>query len=1816
MAEWPDTLGLPRNAASEPKASILLVDDNPANLLSLRALLDELGQNLLEARSGEEAVQRIQTAEFAVVLLDVLMPGIGGFEAAKVIRGQDRSRHTPIIFLTASDINRPQMEKGYALGAVDFLVKPVLPVALQAKVRGFVQLYQDKQRTRREAEQLRLLVHGATDYAIFLLDPQGHVASWNPGAERIKGYKADEIIGQHFTRFYPQDAIDRGWPAHELKVAKAEGRFEDEGWRVRKDGSQFWANVVITALHDEAGNFVGFSKITRDLTERKKSEENARRLAEESAARRVAQEQRERLHVTLASIGDGVISTDAEGRVDFLNPVAQQLVGWKTEEAASRTLSDVFRIVNETTRQPVENPALRALKEGVIVGLANHTVLIARDGKERPIDDSAAPIRDAGGVVVGSVLVFRDISEKKRDEAVLKERVRLLTLNAAVGAALVQADQLRPMLQHCAEALVDHLHGAFARIWTLNSQGDVLELQASAGLYTHLDGPHSRVPVGQYKIGLIAQERKPHLTNAVGVDPRVSDQGWAQREGMVAFAGYPLLVDDRLVGVMAMFARHALTDATLEAMASVANGIALGVERKVAEEKRRQQEEWLRVTLASIGDAVIATDTGGRVTFLNAVAEELTGWTQGDAEGRPLETVFPILNEQTRQPVGNPVEKVLREGVVVGLANHTVLISRDGTERPIDDSAAPIRDTAGSLIGVVLVFRDVTGQRRAEHHRNVRLAVTHALSEAESVDDGAEGVLRAVGENLGWDVGFFWTVSERERALVCRRSWHRPDVPVEAFESASCSRTFKPGEGLPGRVWASGKPAWILDIAQDGNFPRLASAVTYGLHSAFACPVVVGNQTLGVIEFFTNRIREADADLLEMMGTVAGNVGQFIERKAAEDKLRRSEQELADFFENATVGLHWVGPNGTILRANRAELDMLGYSREEYVGRPIADFHADEDVICDILKRLKAGEKLDEYPARLRCKDGAIKDVLIDSSVLWKDGKFVHTRCFTRDVTERMRAEAALLHSEERFRSLMEQAPFSIQVFTPDGRTIRVNRAWEELWAVRFEQIEGYNVLDDRQLEARGVLHHIQQGFAGQSARIPAIQYNPNETIPDITQHEDPRRWLSAVIYPLKDADGQVREVVLIHEDITARKRAEDALLESEQRFRQLADAMPQIVWTARPDGNIDYLNRRWTEFTGLSETVSNDGWGQILHPEEAQAAGERWAASVRSGAPFDMEMRLLDRRQKTYRWHLIRTVAVHDEGGRVARWFGTGTDIHEQKRAEESSRYLAEASAALASVVDYESTLQKVANLAVPYFADWSAVDVVNEDGSLRRLAVAHQEASKVVLAHELMREYPPDPQAPSGVFAVLRMGKPEIIGEITDEMLVQGTKDERHLDLIRSLGLKSYVCVPLVVAGKPLGVLTFATAESGRRYTETDLALAMDLAHRAAVAVENTQLYQALRETDRRKDEFLATLAHELRNPLAPIRNALQILRMPRVDAGTVERSREMMERQVHHLVRLVDDLLDVSRVMRGKIELRREPVELATVVARAIETVQPLVDAQGHELSVRISPESLLIDGDPVRLAQVVGNLLTNAAKYTESGGRIWLTAERDGDMAALRVRDNGIGIAPAMLPRIFELFVQVDHASTKAQGGLGIGLTLVKNLVEMHNGIVQARSDGLGRGSEFVVRLPLSVVKVEQEQGGQAGPQTQPPTSGYRLMVVDDNRDAADSLAMLLRLQGHEVRVAYSGVAALEMTKAYSPDVVFLDIGMPGMDGYEVARRLRQQPGLEKVVLAALTGWGQQEDRRRTAEAGFNHHLVKPPEPKAVESVLAGLKSAGE
>lgn len=374
------------------------------------------------------------------------------------------------------------------------------------------------------------------------------------------------------------------------------------------------------------------------------------------------------------------------------------------------------------------------------------------------------------------------------------------------------------------------------------------------------------------------------------------------------------------------------------------------------------------------------------------------------------------------------------------------------------------------------------------------------------------------------------------------------------------------------------------------------------------------------------------------------------------------------------------------------------------------------------------------------------------------------------------------------------------------------------------------------------------------------------------------------------------------------------------------------------------------------------------------------------------------------------------------------------------------------------------------------------------------------------------------------------------------------------------------------------------------------------------------ALKEVDRRKDEFLATLAHELRNPLGPIRNSLHLLRLSGDLSPSLDPVREIMERQVNHMVRLIDDLLDVSRISRGKIELRKEAVELATIVSNAVETVQPLIDAAGHQLALSFPAEPMMLDADPVRLAQIIGNLLNNAAKYTKPGGQIWLTARREGNEAVISIRDTGLGIPADMLIRVFDMFTQVDRTLTRAQGGLGIGLTLTKSFVEMHGGRIEVHSDGSDQGSEFIVYLPLA--RHWQRRSAPATPSrgSRRSFSPRRILIVDDTRAAGYVLGKLLEKMGHQVRAVNDGAAALESVRSDRPDLVISDIAMPNMDGYELARHLREESGLEGLLLVALTGYGRDSDRQRATEAGFDYHLVKPVSLEALQDLLATLPAS--
>ncbi|MDZ4686859.1 MAG: PAS domain S-box protein [Planctomycetaceae bacterium] len=753
-----------------------------------------------------------------------------------------------------------------------------------------------------------------------------------------------------------------------------------------------------------------------------------------------------------------------------------------------------------------------------------------------------------------------------------------------------------------------------------------------------------------------------------------------------------------------------------------------------------EQRERLRTTLASIGDAVITTDMDGRVVNLNPVAETLTDWTNDEARGQPLETVFRIVNEETRQTVENPAARALRDGVIVGLANHTVLIAKNGHERAIDDSAAPIRCQDGEIVGCVLVFRDIT------------------------------------------------------------------------------------------------------------------------------------------------------------------------ERRQTENRLRRSEAHKTLMFETTLDCIISINHEGTITEFNAAAERTFGLRRTDAIGRELAS------LIIPPAYREPHRQGLARY---LATGEGPVLNRRLELSALRADGS---------------------------------EFPIELTV-----------------------------------------------------TRIPL--------------------------------DGPPVFTAYLR-DITERKAVEGV----QARLAAIVATSEDAIISKSPDGIIQSWN----------------------------AAAERlfgYTAAEAIGRPI--------------------TLVIPPD------------------RINEEDRILAKLRAR--ELVDHFQTIRQ------------------RKDGQLVAVSIT---VSPIVDAEGQL------------------IGASKIVRDITREK---------------------------------------------------------------AAEQQIQGLMAELQDADRRKDEFLATLAHELRNPLAPIRNTLEILKRQNLDGDTLTEARATMDRQLGQMVRLVDDLLDVSRITRDKLELRRERVELASIVHHAVETSRPLAEAAGHQLTVTLPPDPLYLDADPIRLAQVFGNLLSNACKYTEPGGRIDLAAERVDDSVVVRVKDTGIGIPVDKLDAVFELFAQVATALERSQGGLGIGLTLAKRLVELHGGHVEVSSDGPGTGSEFRVRLPLLI-----QPPAPLPPSTpsaeQTPIMSRRILVVDDNKDAAFTLSMLLKITGNETILAHDGLEAVAAAERFRPDLVLLDIGLPKLNGYEVARRIRAEPWGQSMVLVASTGWGQDEDRRKSQEAGFNHHLVKPIRHDDLEKLL--------
>ena len=1032
--------------------------------------------------------------------------------------------------------------------------------------------------------------------------------------------------------------------------------------------------------------------------------------------------------------------------------------------------------------------------------------------------------------------------------------------------------------------------------------------------------------------------------------------------------------------------------------------------RDVTEQRRidtelHQQKEWFRVTLSSIGDAVITTDTAGNVTFLNAIAENLTGWTTADALGLPLVQVFNIINETSRLPVENPVEKVLLEGNIVGLANHTVLIARNGIETAIEDSAAPIRDEKGAILGVVMVFHDVTERRQSEE------------AQRES-QERLGAALRAA--NTGT---FRWIIGTDE-------------LQADANLVGLIDPDFR-------------KPLTIL-----GDFIACADPADRELlENAFRnCGRNGGNfQIQFRIRQPGGEVRWLDAngrtyaDELGRQIYLTGACTEITERKLAEE----ARLILAAIVECSDDAIISKSLNGIVQSWNEGAERLFGYKAEEMVGQPVSTLIPPDrqDEEPQILSRLQKGERIDHYETVRRRRDGTLFDVSLSVSPLRNNrGEIIGASKIARDITGRKLAEKALQESQGRMALAMEAGQMGDwEWIIGEGRviwspTLEIIHGLEpHSFGGSFEEFQRDMHPEDRER----VLAHITTSLEQRSNY--RVEYR-------IIKPDGKLAWIEARGRIFLDESGEPIRMAGVCMDITSRKEAEADLKASEARFRQLADSMPQIVWTARPDGTLNYYNQRWYDFSGFTEETDNaEQWQRVVHPDDLGSCLAVWADCVATGRPYQFDFRLLNK-EGQYRWHLVRALPVRNPAGEIISWYGSCTDMHEQR--------------------------------------------------------------------------------------------------------------------------------------------------------------LTVDALHQARAVSE---------QANRMKDDFLAALSHELWTPLTPVLAILYNLRQNGDLPESIRQDLDSVRRNVELEARLIDDLLDLTRITRGKMELRREQVVLAKVIEDAINTCEPELLAKGLRLIQEAGDREIEVFADQARVTQIIWNLLKNAIKFTPPGGEITVQVREDSENVEIEVADTGIGIEPERLDKVFDAFEQGGRNITRQFGGLGLGLAISKALAEAHGGTLAAASPGAGRGSTFTLRLPAVKTRLPRHEPAAPVPAAasdiiEPPDAEparvTTLLLVEDHADTAIVFSRILRGLGFKVRHAETISAALQIAEVEMAeggvDLVISDLGLPDGSGNDLMRELSLRYHLRGI---ALSGYGMDTDLEESTAAGFSRHLTKPVD---IEVLRAAIK----
>ncbi|MFQ4142612.1 PAS domain S-box protein [Chlorogloeopsis sp. ULAP02] len=939
------------------------------------------------------------------------------------------------------------------------------------------------------------------------------------------------------------------------------------------------------------------------------------------------------------------------------------------------------------------------------------------------------------------------------------------------------------------------------------------------------------------------------------------------------------------------------------------------------------------------------------------------------------------------------------------------------------------------------------------------------------------------------------------------------------------------------------------------------------------------------------------------------------DRKQVESQLQQSHrfiQQVAD----ATPGLLYVYDliEQRNVYVNCQITEVLGYTPTQVQAMGSQLFaqlmHPDDFATLpaqiERLNQAQDGEII-ELEYRMRHANGEWHWLLSRDLVFTRtdDGLPSQIIGISHDITERKRAEAALRQAEERLQLALSSAQIIAWDVDLQTNYIMCSPNALDVWGLQEGTAEELFAIlhpEDKQSVAQAY----ERALAGEESFTQEYRV----ICPDGSV-----RWFHDLGRVYLNADGQAVRMVGVSVDISDRKQAEVALHITQERYRSLAESLPQLVCTARIDGRADYCNQSWIEYTGLGLAQTQGfGWLQAIHIDDRSSAITQSMQALRTGNPYSIELRLR-RADGVYHWHLARIVTIKSEDGNVVGWLGTATDINEQKHTEQTQRFLAQASQTFAAAnLDLQNILDTITRLVSEFTGDVCTLSLVSEDGQwLAPVSFYHIDSRVRELISELLKNYPR--RADQGIGGrVMQTGEAILITATSPQELSDEIKSDYQLEFER-FKVCSMLLVPLKVQGQTMGILSLSRHYPGQPHNHDDQILIQDLADRAAMAIANARLYEAQQRAraeaeaaNRTKDEFLAVLSHELRTPLNPILGWTKLLRRGKIDTSKTALALETIERNAKLQAQLIEDLLDISRILQGKLILNSCQVDLISTLNAAIETVRLAAEAKAIHIETNFAAGIDNVLGDAGRLQQVFWNLISNAVKFTPTGGRVKIQLEILGSQAQVQVQDTGRGINPEFLPYVFDYFRQSDSSITRTFGGLGLGLAIARHIVELHGGTIAAASPGIGQGATFTVRLPLTLTPTPVVEEVALTPGTL-SLQGIQVLAVDDEADNLELIAFVLKQAGATVICAASAPEVLQILNQTQPDILLSDIGMPQMDGYTLLRQIRAMPSQGQIPAIALTAYAGESDQQQILAAGFRLHIPKPVDPEVLVKAIA-------